>query len=49
MRLWPLAVWMGENLHRQAHLQARGRGELAGPLPPSLPQSCRTPGARTAN
>ena len=35
-------MWMGENSHRQVYLEAGGRRELAGPVPPSLPGSCMT-------
>lgn len=39
-------MWMKENSYRQAPLEARGGGELAGPLPPSLPGSFMSLGAR---
>ena len=35
-------MWMAENSHRQVYLEAGGRGELAGPVLPSLPGSCMT-------
>ena len=41
-RLESLIMWMGENSHRQVYLEAGGRRELAGPVPPSLPGSCMT-------
>ena len=37
---------MGGREFIQAGPEARGRGELAGPLPPSLPGSFMSPGAR---
>ena len=32
-----IAICMGKNSQRPALLQEDGRGELAGPLPPSVP------------